>query len=64
MQYTQPTIRLMDVLMTLIERRPGQTEIELAKIIYGPSGYQQLVNQYCRLLEGRGLVERKLGDEL
>lgn len=59
MQHIQTTIRLMDVLITLIEKHPGRTESELAKIIYGPSGYQQLVNQDCRLLEGRGLVERK-----
>lgn len=55
---TNSSLRLMDVLHYLIEKGPGRTEAELAKAIYGDTGIQQGVNQDCRLLEGRGLVER------
>lgn len=53
------TIHLIDVLQYLIEKGPGRTELQLSKAIYGEAGVQQRVNQDCRLLEGRGLVERR-----
>ena len=43
----------------LVQRRPGMTELEIAKAIYGPSAVQQRVNQDCRLLLERGEIERR-----
>ena len=45
-------------LLDLIERRPGVTELEIARELYGPNAVQQSVNPDCRLLAGLGLVER------
>jgi hypothetical protein len=52
-----PTI--LDALQFLIENGPGRTEAELARAIFGRDAYQQRVNGDCRLLENRGLVERR-----
>jgi hypothetical protein len=49
----------MEVLEFLVEKGPGRTEAELAKAIFGDRGEQPMVNQDCRMLEGRGLVERR-----
>lgn len=45
----------------LVRRRPGLTELEIAKAIYGASAVQQQVNSDCRLLVGRGLIKRRGG---
>lgn len=50
-----------DVVAFLIEKGPGRTETELAKAIFGDKGYQQQVNQDCRMLADRGAVERRGG---
>lgn len=50
---------IADVLLFLIEKRPGRTERELAQAIFGRNGYQQQVNGDCNLLLNRGLVERR-----
>ena len=52
-------LRIYDVLEFLIEKGPGRTEVELAKAIYGPTGYQQQVNEDCRRLEKGNKVERR-----
>jgi len=49
---------LSNRLLDLIERRPGMTELEIARALFGPSAVQQSVNGDCRLLVGLGLVER------
>jgi hypothetical protein len=49
----------IDVLEYLIQHGPGRTELELAKAIHGPDGYQQQVNQDINLLIGRGKIERR-----
>ncbi len=45
-------------LLDLIERRPGMTELEIARELFGPNAIQQSVNPDCRLLVSLGLVER------
>jgi hypothetical protein len=59
MEAMSETITIADVLQYLIENGPGRTEAQLAEAIFGSAGYQQRVNSDCRLLEGRGLVERR-----
>ena len=51
---TNATDRVLDI----VKRRPGMTELEIAKAMYGPSAVQQNVNQECRLLIKLGLVDR------
>jgi hypothetical protein len=50
---------LAEVLLYLIEKGPDRTEAELAAAIYGPDAPQQHVNQDCRLLVGKGKIERR-----
>jgi hypothetical protein len=50
---------LGEVLLFLVEHGPGRTEVELAKAIFGPDGYQQQVNQDCRSLLVAGKVLRR-----
>jgi predicted transcriptional regulator len=45
-------------LLELIERRPGMTELEIARELFGPSAVQQSINSDCRLLVSLGLVQR------
>ena len=42
----------------LLSRRPGLTELALAKSLFGRMGYQQRVNSTCRHLFREGRVER------
>jgi hypothetical protein len=49
---------LADHLEQLVWRRPGLTELALAKSIFGRMGYQQRVNSTCRRLFREGRVER------
>lgn len=49
---------LADQILDVVRRRPGMTELEIAKSIYGSNAVQPQVNQYCRLLVSRGLIER------
>ena len=54
-----PTI--IQVLEFLISNGPGRTEMELAAAIFGDNdkAYQQRVNQDCRMLVNKGVVERR-----
>ncbi len=45
----------------LVRRRPGLTEVELARELFGNRAYQQRVNSTCRRLIRQGRVIR-LGD--
>jgi hypothetical protein len=49
---------LADDIDLLISRRPGLTELALAKSLFGRMGYQQRVNSTCRHLFREGRVER------
>jgi hypothetical protein len=51
-------ITLADHLEQLVWRRPGLTELALAKSMFGRMGYQQRVNSTCRRLFREGRVER------
>lgn len=50
---------LSDLILEAVRNRPGMTELEIAKAIYGPAAVQQRVNSDCRLLVGRKLLERR-----
>jgi hypothetical protein len=56
---TSATITIGDTLRFIIESGPGRTEVQLADAIFGREGYQQRVNGDCRLLESRGVIERR-----
>jgi hypothetical protein len=49
---------LADDIDQLVSRRPGLTELALAKSLFGHMGYQQRVNSTCRHLFREGRVER------
>lgn len=46
-------------IVELVRRRPGMTELEIAKAIHGPSAVQQHINQDCRILVVRGFIQRR-----
>jgi hypothetical protein len=46
-------------ILELVSRRPGMTELEIAKAIHGPAALQQQVNQHCRALLKNGQVQRR-----
>jgi hypothetical protein len=46
-------------ILDLVRKRPGMTELEIAKAIYGPSALQPQVNQYCRKLLQAGHIIRR-----
>ena len=46
-------------ILELVKRRPGMTEVEIAKELYGRDAVQQNVNPDCRALVSLGLVERR-----
>lgn len=53
---------LADDILDLVRRRPGQTEAELAEVLFGGSGYQQRVNSTCRrLVKAKAVQRRGLG---
>jgi hypothetical protein len=48
-----------DVILWVVEHRPGITEAELAAAMYGKDIHgQSRVNGDCTLLESRGLIRR------
>jgi hypothetical protein len=53
----RPVTGVSHKILELIRRRPGMTELEIAKAIYGPSALQPQVNSYCRKLLSLGQVE-------
>jgi|CXWL01.1.fsa_nt_gi transcriptional regulator with XRE-family HTH domain len=50
---------LQSLIVAHVMERPGMTELDLAKVIKGRSGYQQQVNQECRALVVQGMLERR-----
>ena len=48
---------LADHIDQLVSRRPGMTELALAKSLFGRAGYQQRVNSTRRHLSREGRVE-------
>lgn len=43
----------------LVRRRPGMTELDIAKAIYGPAAVQPQINPICRKLVAQGRIERR-----
>ena len=46
-------------LLAVVKRRPGMTELEIARALHGPTAVQQQVNQECRRLVKLGSVTRR-----
>lgn len=46
-------------ILELVRHRPGMTELEIAKLIYGPAALQPQVNQVCRKLVAAGSLTRR-----
>jgi hypothetical protein len=49
-------VALADDLEQLVWRRPGLTELALAKCMFGRMGYQQRVNSTCRASSGKAAL--------
>ena len=49
---------LADDILSLVVRKPGLTEAEIAKHLFGRLGYQQRVNSTCRGLIHEYRIER------
>jgi hypothetical protein len=47
-----------DRILDVVRRRPGLTELEIAKALYGENAKQQQVNPDCRYLWESGAIER------
>jgi hypothetical protein len=50
---------LADDVLSLVTRKPGLTEAEIAKHLFGRLGYQQRVNSTCRRLIHEYRIERR-----
>jgi hypothetical protein len=46
-------------ILDVVRRRPGMTELEIAKALHGPSAVQQQVNSQCRALLKQGKIGRR-----
>jgi hypothetical protein len=55
---TQATKKTTETVLSIVRRRAGMTEPEIAKTMYGPRAVQQQVNAECRRLVQLGLIER------
>jgi len=49
---------LADDILSLVACKPGLTEAEISKHLFGRLGYQQRVNSTCRRLIHEYLIER------
>jgi hypothetical protein len=50
---------LAEDILSLVTRKPGLTEAEIAKYLFGRLGYQQRVNSTCRRLIREHRIERR-----
>jgi len=50
---------LADEIEKLVRRKPGLTQMDLARMLHGRAGYKQQVNLTCRRLVAEGRLERK-----
>ena len=51
-------MKLADEILSLVTRKPGLSEVEIAKHLFGRLGYQQRVNSTCRKLAHEDRIER------
>ena len=54
-------VNVAERILDCVKRRPGMTELEIAKAVHGSGAVQQQVNQDCRLLVQKGLIIRQGG---
>ena len=52
-------IKLEDVALYIIQRRPGISDRGLCEAIYGNDGRHQQINSECRNMENKGLIVRR-----
>ena len=52
-------LTLADGILSLVTRKPGLSEVEIAKHLFGRLGYQQRVNSTCRRLAHEDRIERR-----
>jgi hypothetical protein len=50
---------LADEIEKLVRRKPGLTQMDLARMLHGRAGYKQQVNLTCRRLVAEGRIERQ-----
>jgi hypothetical protein len=50
---------LADDILSLVTRKPGLSEVEIARHLFGRLGYQQRVNSTCRKLAHEDRIERR-----
>ncbi len=55
---------LSNVILFILKYRPQATDRQLSEAIFGSDNRHQDVNQGCRLLEARGLIQRTVVDGL
>ena len=48
-----------DRIVDIVRRRPGMTELEIVRALYGPAAKQQQVNADCRYLVESGALQRQ-----
>jgi hypothetical protein len=54
---------LADVVDFLVHHRPGLSESDLAKAVYGQSGYRPEIEQTCNRLVSAGSIDRRAGPD-
>ena len=50
---------LADEIEKLVRRKPGLTQMDLARMLHGHAGHKQQVNLTCRRLVAEGRIERQ-----
>ena len=54
---------LADVIDFLVHRRPGLSESDLARAVYGEPGYHPEIEQTCDRLVSAGSIDRRAGPD-
>ncbi|MDY0884694.1 hypothetical protein ACFPL7_03245 [Dongia soli] len=54
---------LADVVDFIVHQRPGLSEADLAKAVYGQPGYRPEIEQTCSRLVSAGTLDRRAGPD-